>query len=81
MEDKLNKNMKCKYCKQEKKTKFPDGVVWNTLGVDCKCGQEIIPVADNKGEDCNLRDEMDLYRGSRCTVCGEKYGLIVETKI
>lgn len=70
--------MKCKTCGQEKKTKFPDGIDWHILGIDCKCGQDILPVADNAGEDINLYEKMEEYRGKKCEGCNSYFKLIVE---
>ncbi len=54
--------------------KFPDGVDWHIIAVDCDCGQEQLPTADNAGEDINLYEQLEeLKRDNKekCSGCGK----------
>jgi hypothetical protein len=58
--------------KKHKETKFPDGVDWHIIGTRCDCQEEIIPVADNAGEDIYLYEKLDklkeMYK-DKCDGC------------
>jgi hypothetical protein len=55
--------------------KFPQGVDWHIIGTECDCQHEVLPVADNAGEDINLYEEMKYLREvtykDKCEGCGK----------
>lgn len=62
----------------EEGPKFENGVDWHVLGVNCDCGQEIIPCADEAGEDIVLYERMAEYRGKKCENCSKYFRMVVE---
>ena len=52
---------------------FPDGVDWHIIGTLCDCQSEVIPVADNAGEDIKLYEKLDELRNEiykdKCETC------------
>lgn len=60
------------------KSRFEKGIDWNIVGINCNCQQEVMPVADELGEDINLNELLNEYRGKKCNDCGEAYRLLVE---
>lgn len=60
---------KCPTCHQEIKNRFPDGVSYHFVVIECDCERTELCVADNKGEDCNAEDTADLSRRKTCEVC------------
>lgn len=54
--------------------KFPDGVDWHIIAVECDCVQEQLPTADNAGEDVNLYEKLDKLKHDnkdKCSGCGK----------
>lgn len=65
----------------EEGTKYPDGVDWHIIGTSCDCTNEVLPVADNAGEDIFLHEELkelrEMYK-EKCTHCGEHTKIFYE---
>jgi hypothetical protein len=75
--------MKCKTCGSEIESRFPDGVDYNYVIVECDCYRHEECVADNKDEDCNLYErlkELRFEKGAQCKVCNKfiRYSLITK---
>ena len=57
---------------------FKNGVDWRILVVNCGCGQEIIPCADEYDEDLVFFEKRAEFLGQKCEVCGEQYQCVME---
>jgi len=66
-----------------KKTKeadrhYENGVDWRILGVNCDCEHQIIPCADEAGEDSLYWERRKEYQGKKCETCGKFYKILTE---
>lgn len=65
----------------EEGSKYPDGVDWHVIGTSCDCMHEVIPVADNAGEDIFLYEKLaelrEMYK-EKCEDCGKSVKIFYE---
>lgn len=57
---------------------FENGVDWRILGVNCDCGQQIIPCADDFGEGSKYWETRQEFHGKECDSCGKRYTFVTE---